>query len=217
MVQPWCPAAGRREQKRGSRLTDNGHTESATDGGWPLVVWWWDRSEDRDVPPTHAIRWVELDGVEERRSGTSHVSKRTCDPTAPDDPAVRTELHHELERRLGTPIRVDHALRHLEHLRVDRRLAVRGHRLTTLTLHDYGHDLAGGVAVRPAGDRWRGEIVVRADLTANARDQLLVWAENTLDNLGPQPKRLDELGWTSTSSGGWQQLLYATEDTANAT
>ena len=196
-------------------MVDNRSVEAAADEAWPLVVWWWHRFADRDVPPTHAIRWVELDGPEERRIGTSHVSKRTSDPTDPDDGAVRTELHHELERRLGTPIQVDHALRHLDQLNVGRRLAVRGHRVTSLALHDYDQDLLGGVAVRPGDGRWRGEVVVRADLTANARDQLLVWAEHTLERVGPKPVSLEELGWSPTASGGWQQLLYATGDAAN--
>lgn len=199
-------------EERGSELADNRQMGDAAGGGWPLVVWWWNRAGDRDVPPTHAIRWVELDGPEERRSGTSHVSKRTSDPNDPDDAAVRTELHHKLERRLGTPIQVDHALRHLDQLNVGRRLAVRGHRLTTLKLHDYDHDLLGGVAVRVTGERLRGEVVIRADLTANARDHLLVWAEHILDSIGPTPTGLEELGWSPTNSGGWQQLLYTAED-----
>lgn len=207
---------GRREQ-RGSELVDNRSVEAVADGAWPVVVWWWDRAGDRDVPPAHAIRWVELDGLEERRSGTAHVSKRTSDPADPDDAAIRTELHHQLERRLGTPIRVDHALRHLDQMNVGRRLAVRGHRVTTLKLGEYDLDLLGGVAVQVAGHRWRGEVVVRADLTANARDQLLVWAEHTLDSIGPRPVNLDELGWTPTQSGGWQQLLHTTRDATTAT
>ena len=184
------------------------------DTTWPLVVWWWNPSEDRDVPPTRAIRWVELVSSEERRAGVVHVSQRTADPRNQDDPAVRVELHHDLERRLGTSIRVDHALRHLDQLRVDRRLAARGHRLTTLSLEDYQQGLLGGVAVRlSAGDQPTGEVVVRAGLEANARDQLLVWAERTLDEVASdtEPLDLQMREWTATKSGGWQHLLYSTE------
>lgn len=183
------------------------------DMGWPLVVWWWDPAEDRDVPPTRAIRWVELVGAEERRGGTSRISKRTSNPLDLDDPAVRVELHHELERRLGTTIRVDHALRHLDQLRVDRRLAARGYRLNTLSLEDYQQDLIGGVAARVTGDQWSGEVVVRSGLSANARDGLLVWAERALSSVESRTGSPDfeALGWTSTRSGGWQRLLYATE------
>lgn len=182
---------------------------------WPLVVWWWNQTEDRDVPPTRAIRWVELVDSEERRSGVVHASQRTADPRNLDDPAVRVELHHDLERRLGTTIRVDHALRHLGQLRVDRRLAVRGHRLTTLPLEDYQQGLLGGVAVRhTGGGQPVGEVVVRAGLDANTRDQLLVWAERTLSDVDSAtgPLDLEKRQWTATTSGGWQHLLYSTPD-----
>jgi hypothetical protein len=181
----------------------------------PLVVWWWNQTEDRDVPPTRAIRWVELVNSEERRAGVVHASQRTADPRNLDDPAVRVELHHDLERRLGTTIRVDHALRHLGQLRVDRRLAVRGHRLTTVPLEGYQQGLLGGVAVRlTGGGQPVREVVLRAGLDANARDQLLVWAERTLSNVDSAtgPLDLENRQWTATKSGGWQQLLYATPD-----
>ena len=60
-------------------------------------------------------------------------------------------------------------------------------------------------------------LIGRADLTANARDQLLVWAEHTLDSIGPTPIGLDDLGWSPTPSGGWQQLHYTNGDAPTAT
>lgn len=197
-------------------MSDKAETQRRGDEPvWPLVVWWWDQAEDRDVPSTHAICWVELVACDERRAGTVQVSKRTADPRNPDDPAVRVELHHHLERRLGTTIRVDHALRHLDQLRIGRRLAVRGHRVSTLSLEGYQHDLLGGVAAHFTGEaQLSGEVVIRAGLGANARDELLVWAERTFGEAaaGGDSRELAALGWTLTRRGGWQQLLYSTQD-----
>lgn len=185
---------------------------------WPLVVWWWSQTEDRDVPLTHAIRWVELVGSEERRAGIVQVSQRTADPRNLDDAAVRVELHHDLERRLGTAIRVDHALRHVDRLRVDRRLAARGHRVATVPLENYQDGLLGGVAIRLTGSSEQAgqmaSVVVRAGLEANARDELLVWAERRLSDVASAagPNDLEARNWTATKSGGWQQLLYSTQD-----
>lgn len=193
-------------------------TETQPQGGepvWPLVVWWWDQAEDHDVLPTHAICWVELVAFQERRAGTVQISKRTADPHDLDDPAVRVELHHHLERRLGTTIQVDHARRHLDHLQVGRRLAARGHHITTLTLEDFQDNLLGGVAVRfTEGSQLRGEVVIRAGLAANARDEVLVWAERTLAEAASAsgPGDLEGLDWITTRSGGWQQLLYGPSD-----
>lgn len=182
---------------------------------WPLVVWWWDQAADRDVPPTHAICWVELVASEERRAGTVQISKQTAHPHDLDDPAVRVELHHYLERRLGTTIQVDHAQRHLDHLQVSRRLAARGHRISTLTLQDFQDNLLGGVAVRSAeGPSLGGEVVIRRGLAVNARDEVLLWAERTLAEAAAAsgPGDLEALDWTTTRSCGWQQLLYAAPD-----
>lgn len=181
---------------------------------FPTIVWWWDERGDVDVPPAHAVCWVELVAGEERRAGICRVSKRTAQPQDPDDLAVQAELHHDLERRLGTPIRVAHATRHLGQLHVLRRLAVGGHHLTTLPLEDYEPTLAGGVAVRLVRERWRGEVVIRAGLAANLRDELLVWAERHLDQLPSATTDLEAWGWSSSSRGGWQQLLYSEDDSA---
>ena len=193
-------------------MSDRGETYLQDDEPvWPLVVWWWDQTAARDVPSTHGICWVELVASEERRAGTVQVSKRTANPRDPDDQAVRVELHHHLERRLGTTIRVDHALRHLDHLRVDRRLAARGHRISTLPLEGCHHDLLGGVAIRTTGgSQLASEVVIRAGLGANARDRLLVWSEDVLDEVLStcEPQDFGLLGWNPTPSGGWQQLLH---------
>lgn len=177
-------------------------------------MWWWDERGDADIPPTHTISWVGLAAGEERRAGTCRVSKRTAQPQDPDDPAVQAELHYDLERRLGTPIRVDHATWHLAELHVRRRLAVRGHHVTTLAFDDYEPTLAGGVAVRLVQQQWRGEVVIRTGVAVNLRDELLIWAERHLDQLpAPTDTDLETWGW-SPSRRGWQQLLY-TADTEN--
>ena len=93
---------------------------------YPVVVWWWDRRLDVEVPPTYGICWVELVDGREARFGQVAVSRRTAEPADVDDPAVAAELHYQLQRQLGTMIRVDHASRHLAALGVGRRLAVRG-------------------------------------------------------------------------------------------
>ena len=93
---------------------------------YPVVVWWWDRRLDVEVPPTYGICWVELVDGREARFGQVAVSRRTAEPADVDDPAVAAELHYQLQRQLGTMIRVDHASRHLAALGVGRRLAVLG-------------------------------------------------------------------------------------------
>ena len=111
---------------------------------------------------------------------------------------------------------MDHALRHLDRLRVDRRLAARGHRVAAVPLEDYQDGLLGGVAIRLTASREQvgqtASVVVRAGLDANARDQLLVWAERTLSDVASAagPADLEARDWTATRSGGWQQLLYST-------
>ncbi|HEY5846140.1 MAG TPA: hypothetical protein VIT42_05045 [Microlunatus sp.] len=171
---------------------------------WPVVVWWWDRRLDIDVPATHGICWVELVQNREARFGQVPVSQRTADPENFDDAAVKAELHYQLQRSLATMINVDHASRHLNALCVDRRLAVLGCPTVTVPMDGVDGDVLGGLTVGPGRQML---MVVRHNLEPAERDQLLLWAEAELesqheDGLGDD---WDKRGWTPTKSG-WQIL-----------
>jgi hypothetical protein len=134
---------------------------------YPVRVWWWDRRLDVEVPPTYGICWVELVEGREARFGQVAVSRRTAEPADADDPVVAAELHYQMQRRLGTMIRVDHASRHLAALGVDRRLAVRGCPTATVSMGGVDPDVLGGLTVRlPPGGGHPGRLllVLRNDL-----------------------------------------------------
>lgn len=98
----------------------------------PTLIVWWHEAEHDELPAAYAIRWVELVGEQESRSGLVRVSSRTADPTDCQDAAVAAELHYQLERRLGALIKVEPAIERLPQLRVERRLAVRGCRTASV-------------------------------------------------------------------------------------